>query len=280
MGVETFGFIDDLEPLWPIGSADPKSQGDDHLRGIKATLQAQFGLMTANDRGWVLESGELRCYRGGVIVARIDANGLSAENRRVLNVATPTAASDAARKDYVDTAETDAVATAAAYTDSRDAATLASANAYADSVAPQWSKDAGNARVINVGAPSVATDAATRGYVDTAIGGITGTVTKFESAPIGYGLTGAVNHGLGGRPDGFLVVMRCQTTDAGYAVGDEVDLGNLRLANDYPKGMWANTTQVGWSLAATAANIAGKSGTYSTFTNTRWQFICRAWRVS
>lgn len=41
MGLETFGFIDDLVATNPV-SGDPKSQGDDHIRGIKATLQAQF----------------------------------------------------------------------------------------------------------------------------------------------------------------------------------------------------------------------------------------------
>jgi hypothetical protein len=41
MSLETFGFISDLVPTNPTGS-DPRSQGDDHLRGIKATLQATF----------------------------------------------------------------------------------------------------------------------------------------------------------------------------------------------------------------------------------------------
>jgi microcystin-dependent protein len=41
MSLETFGFISDLVPTNPQGS-DPRSQGDDHLRGIKQTLQATF----------------------------------------------------------------------------------------------------------------------------------------------------------------------------------------------------------------------------------------------
>jgi len=39
MGLEVFtGKIADLVPTWPTGT-DPKSQGDDHLRGIKLTIQ-------------------------------------------------------------------------------------------------------------------------------------------------------------------------------------------------------------------------------------------------
>lgn len=41
MSLETAGFIKDLVPTNPEGT-DPKSQGDDHLRMIKAVLKAQF----------------------------------------------------------------------------------------------------------------------------------------------------------------------------------------------------------------------------------------------
>lgn len=41
MSLETAGFIKDLVPTNPEGT-DPKSQGDDHLRMLKAVLKAQF----------------------------------------------------------------------------------------------------------------------------------------------------------------------------------------------------------------------------------------------
>lgn len=41
MGIENATYIKDLIPTWPEGT-DPKSQGDDHLRLIKAVLQDQF----------------------------------------------------------------------------------------------------------------------------------------------------------------------------------------------------------------------------------------------
>ena len=47
MSLEVFGLIKDLVPTNPTGT-DPKSEGDDHLRGVKSTLQAQFpGFTTA-----------------------------------------------------------------------------------------------------------------------------------------------------------------------------------------------------------------------------------------
>ena len=42
MGLETFGFIDDLNPDFPL-SSDPVSEGDDHLRGIKLSVQGSIG---------------------------------------------------------------------------------------------------------------------------------------------------------------------------------------------------------------------------------------------
>ena len=49
MGLEdiagTGKYISDLDKDWPVGS-DPKSQGDDHLRGIKNVLQNTFSALT------------------------------------------------------------------------------------------------------------------------------------------------------------------------------------------------------------------------------------------
>ena len=41
MPVENPGFIEDLNPAWPLAD-DPGSEGDDHIRNLKATLQNQF----------------------------------------------------------------------------------------------------------------------------------------------------------------------------------------------------------------------------------------------
>ena len=41
MGLEVFDFIDDLNPSFPFGN-DDVSEGDDHIRGVKLTLQNAF----------------------------------------------------------------------------------------------------------------------------------------------------------------------------------------------------------------------------------------------
>ena len=46
MGLETGTYISDLNSSNPVGASDPKSQGDDHLRLIKATLLATFPNIT------------------------------------------------------------------------------------------------------------------------------------------------------------------------------------------------------------------------------------------
>lgn len=42
MPLETFGYIDDLDPSSPDGATEYVSQGDDHIKGIKLTLQNTF----------------------------------------------------------------------------------------------------------------------------------------------------------------------------------------------------------------------------------------------
>jgi hypothetical protein len=42
MGLEVATLIHQLDPANPVGGTDPKSQGDDHIRMIKATLQNTF----------------------------------------------------------------------------------------------------------------------------------------------------------------------------------------------------------------------------------------------
>jgi hypothetical protein len=53
MGLEAGTYVDDLVATNPVGASDPKSQGDDHIRLIKAVLKNTFpnltGAMTATE---------------------------------------------------------------------------------------------------------------------------------------------------------------------------------------------------------------------------------------
>jgi hypothetical protein len=46
MGLETVTYISDIVATNPVGATDPKSQGDDHIRNIKAALLATFAAIT------------------------------------------------------------------------------------------------------------------------------------------------------------------------------------------------------------------------------------------
>lgn len=119
------------------------------------------------------------------------ANTLDMNSNRILNLAAPTSANDAARMSYVNT-EDDAVR---AYTDAKVAAPAvnidmggflisnlgaptsgndAARKTYVDSKVstPGTSIDMGGNRITSLGAPSSSGDAATRGYVDGEVAGI------------------------------------------------------------------------------------------------------------
>ncbi len=49
MGIESGTKISDLNPAWPLGS-DPKSEGDNHIRLIKAILQADAAPLSTGGR--------------------------------------------------------------------------------------------------------------------------------------------------------------------------------------------------------------------------------------
>jgi hypothetical protein len=63
MPVETFGFIDSLNPANPV-STDDLSLGDDHTRGIKATLKNTFPNLNA---AMTATAAQLNALAGGLI---------------------------------------------------------------------------------------------------------------------------------------------------------------------------------------------------------------------
>ena len=74
MPLEIFNFIEDLVPTNPLGT-DPKSQGDDHIRGLKETLVNQFtGL---GSEAVTVSAGELNGFVG-MVAAFAAAPGLPA----------------------------------------------------------------------------------------------------------------------------------------------------------------------------------------------------------
>lgn len=58
MGLELFGNIDDLNELFPLGT-DPKSEGDDHIRGVKESLKGNVSGDSAVTRLLVAAAAEV-----------------------------------------------------------------------------------------------------------------------------------------------------------------------------------------------------------------------------
>lgn len=96
MALETFGFIDDLDPSSPDGATEYVSQGDDHVKGIKLTLKNTFpnitGAVTATqDELNQLAGGDALTYvlSGGVTLLAYTFGGqyISPNTGQVLSVA-------------------------------------------------------------------------------------------------------------------------------------------------------------------------------------------------
>lgn len=104
--------------------------------------------------------------------------------------------------------------------------------------------------------------------------------TTYESGEFAVATLGSGSHALSGIPHVFSVVLRCKTTDLGYAVGDEVIFessylsGNTRMGN-----VWANSTAMGWANNGNAIRLHNKStGTDANITDSSWRIVLRAAR--
>lgn len=77
-----------------------------------------------------------------------------------------------------------------------------------------------------------------------------------------------VSHGLGSVPKIFQVVLRCKTTDRGYAAGDEV------IVTDH--SVYSNSTVIGFTQNPNFS-ITNKDGSTSGYiTTANWKLVLRA----
>ena len=125
---------------------------------------------------------------------------VSVNSQKITNLDTPTAAADAANKGYVDTQITNLIAAAPGALDTLDelAAALGDdanfATTVTNSLAGKLSLTGGTmsgaiamgtSKITGLGTPTVSTDAATKGYIDTAViapGNLTGPITSVGAA--------------------------------------------------------------------------------------------------
>ena len=90
-------------------------------------------------------------------------------------------------------------------------------------------------------------------------------------------------HGLGGVPTLIQYRLKCTSTDAGYAVDDEVVI-TTQAGDNTNTGLsvWPDATNVNvrfGSAATTSLQYLNKTtGALTALTDTKWQLIVRAWR--
>lgn len=93
----------------------------------------------------------------------------------------------------------------------------------------------------------------------------------------------AVAHGLGRIPKLVQMILRCKTTEFGYAVGDEVMVTHSEDQGGGFRGvsLYVNSTNVGFALAAGGFSMvrrdAGSVGNSVIITNGNWKAVLRAW---
>lgn len=132
-----------------------------------------------------------------------------------------------------------------------------------------------------VTASSLTSAGATMNLVGGAAGALTigGNITRFESAelncPSGTALLSAA-HGGSRAPDTVAALLRCKTTEGGWAVGDEINM-TMDDANRAVQPS-ANATTAYMNYVATAAvapSIRNTSGTLIAVTPANWKVVLK-----
>lgn len=100
---------------------------------------------------------------------------------------------------------------------------------------------------------------------------------------IGAGASGAMAHGLGGRPTVLQPRIRCATAEHGFSAGDEVVLDNgFGAADQRLITIGCNGTDVFYRVPSNAAYgriaVVDGAGVVQPITAANWRLVIRAWR--
>lgn len=87
-----------------------------------------------------------------------------------------------------------------------------------------------------------------------------------------------VAHGLSAIPTLVSVVLRCKTTEHGYAVGDEVDVATLDTSVlDRGVTISQNATNVVIMPASNIDLVSRTTANHVTITAANWRWVVRCW---
>jgi hypothetical protein len=207
-------------------------------------------------------------------------------------VAAPSASDDIARKDTVDTAIANLLASAPGTLDTLNelAAALGNDPNFATTITNALAGKAplaspaltGTPTAPTAGAGTNTTQLATTAFVASAVAAVAPALTSFyQSGELSIATATTVSHLLGTRPFLFQAVIRCLISDAGYSPADEVELSTVFTSGSYTTiaSVWVNTTSMGYASTSVTWAVRPKTGGAPVNINhTNWRVVMRAWR--
>lgn len=253
MGLESGSFISALVSTNPVGATDPKSQGDDHLRFIKAKLLETFPNVTGAVTSTHTELNLVAGATGGLATLSVSfaaaLASISAINTLVSSMGTLSAS--VTSSDITGSIRTPVLQTQAGYT----AGTFTAAT-------------------VTVNNKGIITKISAGGALGSTItAGNTITLNPFANSN-----TTTAAHGLGVKPMWYQVYLECLTAELGYTTGLIVECGTT--------GPVEPTAIPSWSIRADATNviIATNSGTRRPMvphvtTSTMTEITAANWKV-
>ncbi|MGE0653433.1 MAG: hypothetical protein AB7P12_17075, partial [Alphaproteobacteria bacterium] len=139
----------------------------------------------------------------------------------------------------------------------------------------------GAASTSAAGLVELATDAEYRTGTDTGRVPPVSAFAVYESAEqsISYSGTFSAAHGLGAIPRNVRLVLRCKTTDQGYAVGDEINLSDISTGDRTACIVGSNATNVFYALGVGDIEVVPKTGgATAAIDSADWRVVVRAWK--
>lgn len=198
MGLETGSYISALVSTNPVGATDPKSQGDDHIRFIKAKLLETFANVTGAVTASHTELNLVTGATGGLATLSVSfaaaLASISAINTLVSSMGTLSAS--VTSSDITGSIRTPVLQTQAGFT----AGTFTAAT-------------------VTVNNKGIITNIASGSIGSTITAG-----TQLVKNPVAINSTTTQAHGLGSTPFFVGGYLECITGELGYSAGDKIDL--------------------------------------------------------
>jgi hypothetical protein len=246
MGMDTGSFISALNASNPVGATDPKSQGDDHLRFIKAKLLETFPNVTGAVTSSHTELNLVAGATGGLATLSVSF-AAAASSIAVLTSALSgfSFTASVTSSDITGSIRTPVLKTQAGYTAGTFTAATVTVN--------------NKGIITNIAAGSI-------GSVITA-------GTQLVKNPVAINSTTTQAHGLGSTPFYIEGYLECLTAELGYSIGDKIDLANGAYLNSFIN-IEKDATNLVLLISNNVLNITRKDTlNVSALTEASWKMV-------